>query len=169
MSDLSIVVTGFVANELEVRQAGQHRVVEVTVPHTPRKFDKGSSQWVDAGDTVWLVATFWNDHADSVINHIGKGDVVTVSGSLEVESYMKRDGTPGARVKVSNPQIARVVRKPRRDGGSNDGQGDAQWGQGDAISGSGHTDTSSTPQGGTQPNGSSGPVVDAFDSNDTPF
>lgn len=114
MSSAEITVTGFVANELEVRQAGEHTVVEVSVPHTIRRFDKARNEWVDAGDTTWFQATFWNDHATAVLTSLEKGSLVTMTGTAELEVYSKRDGTPGGKVKVTNPEIAVVVRRPRK-------------------------------------------------------
>lgn len=114
MSSAEITVTGFVANDLEVRQAGEHRVVEVSIPHTPRKFDKARNEWVDAGETTWFQGTFWNDHATAVLTSLEKGSLVTMTGTAELEVYSKRDGTPGGKVKVTNPEIAVVVRRPRK-------------------------------------------------------
>ncbi|WP_155806831.1 hypothetical protein [Leifsonia xyli] len=42
-------------------------MVNVTVPHTPRKRDDETGQWVDAGPTVWAAAAFWDEYADAVI------------------------------------------------------------------------------------------------------
>lgn len=114
MSEAAVTVTGFIANELEVRNAGNYRVVDVSVPHTPRKFDKDRNEWVDAGETTWFSATFWEEHADVVLRTVEKGDLVTVSGQPDIEVYVKRDGNPGGKVKISNPQIAKVVRRPKR-------------------------------------------------------
>lgn len=113
MSKAAIAVEGFVSNELEVRSAGTHRVVEVSVPHTPSKQVDG--QWVNEDDkTVWFSATFWDDHADAVLDSVQKGSLVALSGSVELEVYAKRDGLPGGKIKIANPVIARVVRKPKR-------------------------------------------------------
>lgn len=114
MSNATITVTGFVANDLEIRQAGEHRVVEVSVPHTPRRFDKTRNEWVDSGDTTWFSATFWNEHAERILTHVEKGRMVTVTGMPDLEVYAKRDGTPGGKVKVTNPEISVVVRRPKK-------------------------------------------------------
>lgn len=112
MSKANITVEAFVANELSVRIAGDHRVVDVSLPHTPsKKNDQG--EWVDAGPTTWYQATFWDGHADVVLQSIEKGSLVIVSGYPEIEVYRKNDGEPGGKVKINFPTLAVVVRRPK--------------------------------------------------------
>ena len=113
MSKATLTIEGFVAKELEFRDAGQHRVVEIVVPVTPSK--KVNGEWVEEKDkTVWFEATFWDEHADVLSGLVQKGSLVTMTGGVELEVYMKRDQTPGAKVKLSFPTIAVVVRRPKR-------------------------------------------------------
>jgi single-stranded DNA-binding protein len=113
MSKAAIAIEGFISNDLEVRTAGTHRVVEVTVPHTPSKLVDG--QWVNEDDkTVWFSATFWGDHADAVLDSVQKRSFVSVTGSVELEVYPKRDGTPGGKIKITSPVLSVVVRRPKR-------------------------------------------------------
>jgi single-stranded DNA-binding protein len=113
MIKAAITVEGFVSNELEVRAAGSHRVVEVTVPYTPSKQVDGA--WVNEDDkTVWFSATFWDDHADAVLDSVQKRSFVSVTGSVELEVYAKRDGTPGGKIKITSPVLSVVVRRPKR-------------------------------------------------------
>jgi single-stranded DNA-binding protein len=113
MSKAALAIEGFVSNDLEVRTAGTHRVVDVSVPHTPSKQVDG--QWVNEDDkTVWFTATFWDAHADAVLDTVQKGSLVALTGSVELEVYAKRDGLPGGKINVTNPVIAVVVRKPKR-------------------------------------------------------
>jgi single-strand DNA-binding protein len=112
MSKAAITVEAFVANELSIRTAGQHRVLDVSLPHTPsKKNDRG--EWEDAGPTTWYQATFWDGHADIVLGTIQKGSLVTVSGFPEIEVYRKNDGEPGGKVRINFPTLAVVVRKPK--------------------------------------------------------
>lgn len=113
MSKFDIDIEAYVANEPEIRQAGNHRVVDLSLPHTPRKFDKQKNEWVDAGDTVWAQATFWDEHADMVMQTVTKGTLVRVTGAAELEVYEKRDGTPGGKIRVAFPSLAVVVRRPK--------------------------------------------------------
>jgi single-strand DNA-binding protein len=113
MSKATLTIEGFVAKEPEPRDAGQHRVVEVVVPVTPSR--KVNGEWVEEKEkTVWFEATFWDEHADVVMNEVRKGSLVQLTGGVELEVYKKRDGEPGAKVKLSFPTIAVVVRRPKR-------------------------------------------------------
>ena len=113
MSKAVISIEGFVANELEVKvtQSGK-RVVSVSVPHTPQK--REGDTWVDAGPTTWFEASFWEEHADAVLQSVAKGNLVILSGTPEVQAYAKANGDPGAKVLVQFPQLAVVVRRPKR-------------------------------------------------------
>jgi single-strand DNA-binding protein len=113
MSKAAITVEAFVANELNIREAGGHRVLDVSLPHTPSKKDD-QGQWVDAGPTTWYQATFWDEHADVVLRTIEKGSLVTVSGFPEIEVYSRTDGTPGGKVLIKYPTLAVVVRRPKQ-------------------------------------------------------
>jgi len=99
MSKLAISIEGFIANELAIREVTGHRVLDVSVPHTPRKQENG--EWVDAGPTEWFRATFWDEHADAVLFNTGKGDLVTLTGGLKSGSYTKNDGGTGISVEVA--------------------------------------------------------------------
>jgi single-stranded DNA-binding protein len=115
MSKAAITVEAFVANELEVRDAGGHRVVDVSLPHTPSRKNAQTGEWEDAGPTTWFSATFWDEHADEVLRSVQKGSYVIVSGFPEVEAYKKRDGEPGAKITIKFPTLAAVIRRPARN------------------------------------------------------
>lgn len=93
MSKATTTIEGFVANDLEVRDVNGHRVVKVTVPHTPRKLDKTTNQWVDAGDTAWFSASFWDDAVDPILATVFKKALVTITGQPAPRGYAKQDGT----------------------------------------------------------------------------
>lgn len=93
MSKAETRIEGFVANDLEVRDVNGHRVVKVTVPHTPRKFDKQTNQWVDAGETAWFTASFWDDAVAPILAAVAKKTLVTITGQPAPRGYTKQDGT----------------------------------------------------------------------------
>jgi len=113
MARATLTIEGFVATELQERAAGTHRVVEVIVPVTPSRQVNG--QWVEEKEgTVWYQATFWDEHVDAVLATVGKGSLVTITGTPKLEVYLKKDQTPGAKITFAFPQIATIVRKPKR-------------------------------------------------------
>lgn len=115
MSRASIAVEGFISNDLTVRQAGNYRVVDVTVPVTPQKQVDG--RWEDAGETEWYKATFWDDHGDAVLQSCQKGSLVTITGGLKTSTYEK-NGTAKVSLEITNPTLAVVVRRPKKGASS---------------------------------------------------
>lgn len=93
MSKATTTVEGFVANDLEMRDVSGHRVVKVTIPHTPRKLNKQTNQWEDAGETAWFAASFWDEQADLIIQRVAKRDLVTITGQPTPRGYQKQDGS----------------------------------------------------------------------------
>lgn len=93
MSKASITIEGFVANDLEMKDVNGHRVVKVSVPHTPRKLNKQTNQWEDAGETAWFSASFWDEQADAILGAVAKRQLVTVTGQPTPRGYQKQDGT----------------------------------------------------------------------------
>jgi len=110
MSKATTSIEGFVANELEVRDVNGHRVVKVTIPHTPRKLDKQTNQWVDAGDTAWFTASFWDDAVDPVVSAVNKGVLVTVTGQPAPRGYQKPDGTIAVETELKFATIGVIPR-----------------------------------------------------------
>lgn len=112
MSKLAISVDGYIANDLTIRNVTGHRVVDISVPHTPRKQD--GSNWVDAGPTEWFRATFWDEHADAVLLSVQKKSLVTITGGLKASTYAKNDGTTAVTLEITFPVLSVVVPRPKR-------------------------------------------------------
>lgn len=114
MSKAAITVEGIVSHELTIRTAGSHRVIDITVPVTPSR--KVDGQWVeDREKTVWYEATFWDEHADAVLDTVQKGSLVILSGVPELEVFKRSNGDPGAKIQIGTfPTLSVVVRRPKR-------------------------------------------------------
>ena len=124
MSKLAISIEGFIANELKVREVTGHRVVDVSVPHTQSK-KNAAGEWEDTGATEWFRATFWDEHADAVLDSVQKGSLVILSGGLKSGTYEKTSGGTAVQLEILYPVIAAVVRRPAR-GASSRGAAE-QW------------------------------------------
>ena len=124
MSKASISIEGYISNELTMREVTGHRVLDVSVPHTPSKFNEQTKVWEDNGPTTWYRATFWDEHADAVLQSVEKGSLVTLTGGQKIDLYQKKDGTWAANVTLVWPVIAAVVRKPKR---GDSGPPQEQW------------------------------------------
>lgn len=113
MSKLAISIEGFIANDLKMREVTGHRVVDVSVPFTPSKKNQ-AGEWEDAGATEWFRATFWDEHADAVLDTVQKGSLVTLTGGLKTGTYEKTSGGVAVQLEVVFPVLAVVVRRPKR-------------------------------------------------------
>ncbi len=86
-SNNQIVLIGRVGNEpqSDVRElSGGNKVVEIRLAvNRPSKDSQGKQQ------TDWLSCKFWNRQAEILSDYVHKGDLISVSGSLRVDSWEK--------------------------------------------------------------------------------
>ena len=102
-------VTGAIANPV-LRWTGQQRaVLEVRIHATAAAKDRESGQWQDVGDPLWISASFWDQEAQTLADLLGQGDRVTVEGTLVLESYQRRDGSPGVSYSLRSPRFLGVI------------------------------------------------------------
>jgi single stranded DNA-binding protein len=116
MSTLSIVLTGYVSREPELRRTQSGKaVVSVSVPHQrSRKLEGGGYE--NVGETTWVEATFWEKDAEAIAASVHKGTQVTIVGQLETEAY-ESNGEQRRKLVVTFPTLAVVVRGSRPEGG----------------------------------------------------
>ena len=122
MSKATITVEGLVTKDPEMRQAAGKNVVSVDIAHTPRK--KEGNDWVDAGETIWFQASFWDRDAQPIMDAVRKGTLVTVTGQPELNLYQKQDGTAGVSVRIKFGTLGIIPRAA-----SNAPQGQQGWAQ----------------------------------------
>lgn len=107
MSKVSTVtVEGFAATTPEVSTTNSgKRVAQVVVYHVRRRRN-AQDQWEDAGPASVYVATMWDEQADIAAGTIAKGMPVLMWGVPEVEAFVKKDGSAGAKVKLLGATVA---------------------------------------------------------------
>lgn len=90
-------------------------VANLTIAHTPRKFDKTAGEWKDA-DTLFLRSTVWGKQAEAVTEHLRKGNRVVATGTLVQSSYEDRDGNKRTTIELEVDEIGTSLRyAPRTD------------------------------------------------------
>jgi single stranded DNA-binding protein len=109
MSKAEIRVEGFVTKDPELRQHNGKSVIAVDIAHTPRK--KDGDQWVDAGETIWFQASFWEKDAEAIASSVRKSTLVTVTGQPELNVYQRQDGTPGVSVRIKFGTLGIIPRE----------------------------------------------------------
>ncbi len=96
MSKATLTIEGFVAKDPELGNHNGKSVTNVSVAHTPRRKNQQTGDFEDAGPTLWVQASFWEQDADAVVNSVTKGTLVTITGQPELRVYQKQDGTTDA-------------------------------------------------------------------------
>src|SRR5699024_4040111 len=56
-----------------------------SVADTPRKFNRDTNQWEDAGHTLWQRVQVWGPEAEKAAEEVVKGSLVTVSGRVKAD------------------------------------------------------------------------------------
>lgn len=93
MTSANITIQGFLGAAPEVRYTADGlAVANLSIAHTPRKRDPQTDEWVDAGPTLWVVASVWGAVAEAVADTSRKGDLVAVSGQLALDEWTDSDG-----------------------------------------------------------------------------
>ena len=93
MTSANVTIQGFLGAAPEVRYTADGlAVANLSIAHTPRKRDPQSDEWVDAGPTLWVIASVWGAVAEAVADTSQKGDLVAVSGQLALDEWTDSDG-----------------------------------------------------------------------------
>lgn len=89
-----------------------------------KKNDAG--QW-ETVSTTWLRISLWDDEAQSAVEHLRKGDQVTVTGQLVTREFDRNDGTKGLSVEVKYARVSKNLPRGAR-GERQAPQQDNAWG-----------------------------------------
>lgn len=93
MTSANITIQGFLGAVPEVRYTSDGlAVANLSIAHTPRKRDPETDEWVDAGPTLWVIASVWGAVAEAVADTSRKGDLVAVSGQLVLDEWTDAEG-----------------------------------------------------------------------------
>ena len=124
---LTTTIAGFAARDAEVKftQSGR-AVAETTVPFTPRRLNRDTNQWEDAGDTTWVDVAVWGDDAETFANAVTKGTFLTVVGRPQVRAYTAKSGEARAALSVSADSWG-ITPRGQRQGGQPAQQQGGQW------------------------------------------
>ena len=123
-----ITLTGNLGRDAELSFTPNGKAkLEFSVGDTPRRLNRDTNQWEDAGETTWWRVTEWGDKAEALADHLRKGDKVLVTGTAGVRTYEKKDGTAGWSAEIKPRQIAII---PKAQKGQQSAQQPASQGWG---------------------------------------
>ena len=61
-----------------------------SVADTPRKFNRDTNQWEDAGHTLWQRVQVWGPEAEKAAEEVRKGSLVSVSGRVKADEWQDK-------------------------------------------------------------------------------
>jgi single-stranded DNA-binding protein len=117
----NIDVRGYVNHIGEIRQAGQAQVLDTLIGWTtaPKKGEtEGKRQTVKA--SIWNYGGNRDDIA-MFLRFVKKGDQITVSGPVELDSYQKKDGSTESMMRMTIDVFTPAGRENGASNGSNGG------------------------------------------------
>ncbi len=122
MNDTQITLTGWLGDDVRIRDAGGVPVADLRVACTPRHFDRKTEQWVN-GDTQWYDVTAWRQLAENCADSLRRGDPVIVTGRQRAETWTNGAGIAVTSMKVEAAFIghdlrlgvSRFARNPKSD------------------------------------------------------
>lgn len=84
--------------------------LKFSVGDTPRRLNKDTNQWEDAGETTWWNVTAWEREAETLAEVLTKGMRVLVIGQGGVRTYDRKDGSKGFSADI-RPRTIAVIPK----------------------------------------------------------
>lgn len=114
MSKATMSVEGYLSRDGELRYTQSGRaVLGLSIPHTPRRKNQQSGQWEDAGETLWVAASLWEDAAEAFAEFAVKGALVRVEGEPTMRAW-ESNGRSGVNLELTRV-TASVIPRPVRN------------------------------------------------------
>lgn len=114
-----ITVTGNLTRDPEIGKTKTGElVVRLGIAATRRQFDKKANEWTDDGSPLYLSASFFGDSYEYIADLVGKGDQVTVTGSLVLREWESKKGS-GQSFEIRFPKFLGYMKKGDRTPQSN--------------------------------------------------
>lgn len=109
-----ITVTGNLTRDPEpAKTKTGELIVRLGIAATRRQFDKKTNEWVDDGAPLYLNASFFGDSYEFIMGLVGKGDQVTLSGSLVLREWESKKGA-GQSLEIRFPKFLGYMKKGDR-------------------------------------------------------
>lgn len=140
--DTVITVIGNITGDPELRFTPSGAAVcNFTVAHTPRSYDRNSSQWKDGETNFWRCAA-WRDLAEHIAESCERGTSVILYGTVTSRSYETKQGEKRTTMEVTvehlGPDLSRASAKVTKAAQRSKSQ-DGGWGDSQAREGTVHT------------------------------
>lgn len=109
-----ITVTGNLTRDPEpAKTKTGELIVRLGIAATRRQFDKKTNEWVDDGAPLYLNTSFFGDSYEYIMGLVGKGDQVTLSGTLVLREWESKKGA-GQSLEIRFPKFLGYMKKGDR-------------------------------------------------------
>lgn len=109
-----ITVTGNLTRDPETAKTKTGElIVRLGIAATRRQFDKKTTEWVDDGAPLYLSTSFFGDSHEYIMGLVGKGDQVTLSGTLVLREWESKKGA-GQSLEIRFPKFLGYMKKGDR-------------------------------------------------------
>ena len=110
-----ITLTGNLTRDPETSKTKSGElIVRLGIAATRRQFDKKTDEWVDDGAPLYLNASFFGNSYEYITDLVGKGDQVTLSGTLVLREWESKKG-PGQSLEIRFPKFLGYMKKGDRN------------------------------------------------------
>lgn len=114
-----ITVTGNLTRDPETSKTKSGElIVRLGIAATRRQFDKKTNDWADDGSPLYLSASFFGDSYEYIMDLVGKGDQVTLTGTLVLREWESKKGS-GQSLEIRFPKFLGYMKKGDRAPQSN--------------------------------------------------
>lgn len=109
-----ITVTGNLTRDPELAKTKTGElIVRLGIAATRRQFDKKTNEWTDDGAPLYLSTSFFGDSYEYITGLVGKGDQVTLSGTLVLREWETKNGS-GQSLEIRFPKFLGYMKKGDR-------------------------------------------------------
>lgn len=109
-----ITVTGNLTRDPEpAKTKTGELIVRLGIAATRRQFDKKTNEWVDDGAPLYLNTSFFGDSYEYIMGLVGKGDQVTITGTLVLREWESKKGS-GQSLEIRFPKFLGYMKKGDR-------------------------------------------------------
>lgn len=109
-----ITVTGNLTRDPEpAKTKSGELIVRLGIAATRRQFDKKTNEWTDDGAPLYLSTSFFGDSYEYIMGLVGKGDQVTITGTLVLREWESKKGS-GQSLEIRFPKFLGYMKKGDR-------------------------------------------------------
>jgi single-strand DNA-binding protein len=104
-----VVLKGLIGNDPELKNTPSGKSVlsfPISVSEYKGKDESGKSQY----KSFWIQIDVWDKNGERLSKMLGKGDIVVITGRLNVNSWTDKDGVKRTKASVVAQDVERVVR-----------------------------------------------------------